>query len=59
MFAALNRIGATKCLRVQQKVLANLAPMSTAARPAPIEKPDIKFTGVSTKLNLELDTRLN
>ena len=47
MLGSLNRVAAAKCLRTQPKVLANLASMSTAARPAPIEKPDIQYTGVS------------
>ena len=47
MLASLNRVGATRCIRQHPKVLSQLAAMSTAARPAPIEKPDIKYTGVS------------
>ena len=52
MLGSLNRVAAAKCLRTQPKVLANLAAMSTAARPAPIEKPDIQYTGVSNFMAL-------
>jgi hypothetical protein len=55
MLANFNRTAAAKCLRAQPKVVANLASMSTAARPAPIEKPEIKYTGVSHfTISLEL-----
>jgi len=46
MLGSLRLRGATKALALNRKALSEAVRMSTAARPAPIEKPDVKYTGV-------------